>query len=218
MPAWNNQSRPISSYLGGFWIWNQTVVPESHTNVIKLLNHEHSNEHWFGVGMNLLCSIVIIVWCNDYLAEPCTFNYLKYNLNFFRVSLTTDGWSSINRDPYMSLTAHFINSDWVLTTRCLKTQYYPDSHTAENVSQFIQDGLHEYGLRFGNVASISTDNAANMIAAIRLTSMFQFQMMEKLHQISTLSLFGICSSISITIIIYPLHCYVHVASIMMALF
>ena len=24
----------------------------------------------------------------------------------------------------------------------LKAQYYPDSHTAENVSHFIQDGLH----------------------------------------------------------------------------
>lgn len=90
-----------------------------------------------------------------------------YFLN--RISLTTDGWSSISQDPYMSLTAHYINQDWELVTRCLKTEYHPESHTAENVADFIKDSLGEYGLRYGNVVTVTTDNAANMIAAVRNT-------------------------------------------------
>lgn len=69
----------------------------------------------------------------------------------------------------MSLTAHFIDEDWKLTTRCLKTEYYPESHTAVNVSEFLKAGLQEYGMRLGNVTAVTTDNAANMIAAVRLT-------------------------------------------------
>ena len=54
-------------------------------------------------------------------------------------------------------------------TRCLKTEYHPESHTGENVARFIRAGLHDYGLRLGNVPAVTTDNAANMIAAVRLT-------------------------------------------------
>jgi hypothetical protein len=67
----------------------------------------------------------------------------------------------------MSLTAHFITDDWVLVTRCLATQYYPDRHTAVNISDFIKDGLSEYGMRIGNVVTVTTDSAANMVAAAR---------------------------------------------------
>lgn len=67
----------------------------------------------------------------------------------------------------MSLTAHFIDDDWILRTKCLKTQYHPESHTAENLAEFIKCGMHEYGLRLGNIVTVTTDSAANMIAAAR---------------------------------------------------
>lgn len=69
----------------------------------------------------------------------------------------------------MSLTGHYIDDEWNLTTRCLKTEYYPESHTAVNVLEFLKAGLQEYGMRLGNVAAVTTDNAANMCAAVRLT-------------------------------------------------
>ena len=97
-------------------------------------------------------------------------------MNGVKLSLATDGQSSTNRDPfYLNLTANFINSDWALTAPFLKTQYYPDSHSAENVSRFIQYGLHEYTLTLGNVASARTDKVANMVADIWLTSLFHLQ-------------------------------------------
>ena len=90
------------------------------------------------------------------------------DFNFFsRVSLTTDGWSSVAGDPYLSLTAHYIDENWKLQMKCLKTEYHPESHTAINVANFIRGAIDDYGLRLGNIVSITTDNAANMVAAIR---------------------------------------------------
>ena len=67
----------------------------------------------------------------------------------------------------MSLTAHFIEEDWNLTTKCLATQYSPERHTAMNISDFIKESLKEYGMRLGNVVTLTSDSAANMVAAAR---------------------------------------------------
>lgn len=93
---------------------------------------------------------------------------LKQELKSIRyVSLTTDGWSSTCRDPYLSLTAHFINSDWTLQTKCLHTMYCPDSHTGENIANFVRSAVSEYGLSVDSVMSVTTDGAANMVSACR---------------------------------------------------
>ena len=42
------------------------------------------------------------------------------SVSFF--SSTTDLWSSIGMKPYISFTVHFIDSQWVLQSRCLQTQ------------------------------------------------------------------------------------------------
>lgn len=70
----------------------------------------------------------------------------------------------------MSLTAHYIDGEWSLRTACLKTQYHPESHTAENISNFLLESIAEYGLRRVDIASITTDSAANMVAAAREAS------------------------------------------------
>lgn len=67
----------------------------------------------------------------------------------------------------MSLTGHYIDTDWNLVSRCLKTQYHPESHNAINLATFFKEVLDEYGLKSGYVVSLTTDSAANMIAAAR---------------------------------------------------
>ena len=81
------------------------------------------------------------------------------------LSLTSDGWSSLNRDPYMSLTAHYIDTSWKLHTKCLATSYLPESHTADIIANFLIETLDEYSIDRGKVVSITTDSAANMVAA-----------------------------------------------------
>lgn len=81
------------------------------------------------------------------------------------ISITTDGWTSAAKDPYLSLTAHYITKDWELRANCLSTMFTPESHTAENIQHFIRDGLNEFGLTTDRVIAASTDSAANMVKA-----------------------------------------------------
>ena len=48
------------------------------------------------------------------------------NLKFY--SATTDMWSSINGDPYMSYTIHYITEEWELQSTALGTLYFPEDH------------------------------------------------------------------------------------------
>ena len=81
------------------------------------------------------------------------------------IALTMDGWTSLARDSYVSLTSHFIDHEWRLKTQCLTTAYLPESHTGQNLANFVKDGLAEYGFTIGRVTTMTTDNGTNMISA-----------------------------------------------------
>ncbi|KAJ8266447.1 hypothetical protein GJAV_G00130530 [Gymnothorax javanicus] len=42
---------------------------------------------------------------------------------------TTDLWSSRTTEPHMSLTVHFIATDFTMKSKCLQTVFFPDDHT-----------------------------------------------------------------------------------------
>ncbi|XP_062292961.1 E3 SUMO-protein ligase ZBED1-like [Scomber scombrus] len=83
------------------------------------------------------------------------------------VALTTDMWSSINMSPYMSITAHYVSKDWTLKSKCLETAFAPESHTAAVLAEALQDGLQAWGVGEEKVACITSDNGANIVAAVR---------------------------------------------------
>lgn len=93
--------------------------------------------------------------------------------NISHMSCTMDGWSSACREPYVSITAHYIDSDWILNCKCLHTMYTPETHTAENLATFVREGLKEYGTDMGKVSSFTTDNARNMISACQKLSVLR---------------------------------------------
>ena len=82
-------------------------------------------------------------------------------------SLTTDMWSSRRMTPYMSLTFHYIDSEWTLIAKCLQCSFLPEDHTADNIQDALQEALHEWGLKEENVVCITTDSGANIKAAAR---------------------------------------------------
>ena len=59
-------------------------------------------------------------------------------------SATTDMWSSIGLKPYMSYTIHFIDNDWTIQNRCLQAQFFPESHTGENITEAMQSTLDSW--------------------------------------------------------------------------
>ncbi|KAJ8346462.1 hypothetical protein SKAU_G00278630 [Synaphobranchus kaupii] len=81
--------------------------------------------------------------------------------------LTTDMWSSVNMTPYMSVTIHYLTSDWSLKACCLETVYMPDNHTADNLAEGLRSTLINWSLDETKLSCITTDNGANIVAAVR---------------------------------------------------
>ncbi|KAM3872332.1 beta-1,4 N-acetylgalactosaminyltransferase 1-like [Diretmus argenteus] len=76
-------------------------------------------------------------------------------------------WSSINMSPYMSITAHYVSKDWTLKSKCLETAFAPESHTAAVLAEALQDGSQAWGVEEEKVTCVTTDNGANIVAAVR---------------------------------------------------
>jgi hypothetical protein len=78
-----------------------------------------------------------------------------------KISFTFDAWTSAPGDPYLSLTAHFIDAPadhpdaWELKTEQLLFQEIQGRHTGKNMADILGRALERYDLR-GKVSFILT--------------------------------------------------------------
>ncbi|XP_063762122.1 E3 SUMO-protein ligase ZBED1-like [Eleginops maclovinus] len=86
-----------------------------------------------------------------------------------KLSLTTDAWTSLATEAYLGVTCHFINENWELTSFSLTTMPLEERHTAENIASWVEmvADKFDFSLR-DNVLAIVHDNAANVVAALRI--------------------------------------------------
>ncbi|CAG9840430.1 unnamed protein product [Diabrotica balteata] len=88
------------------------------------------------------------------------------------VCLTTDGWTSINNQSFISITVHFIDDDngkQIIKSYLLGCIPFDERHTTENVSDQLKIQADEWGIS-NKIACVISDNAANITAAIKATS------------------------------------------------
>ena len=90
------------------------------------------------------------------------------------VACTTDGWTSIVTQSYITLSCHFIDKDWNMRSMCLQTRHHPESHTAENIKDMLIEAFHEWKIDQKCITGV-VDNARNMVNA--------WQLMEKQHML-----------------------------------
>lgn len=83
------------------------------------------------------------------------------------VCLTTDGWTSINNESFIAVTAHFFNDSFELCSVLLRCSEFYERHTAEKVSEHLLKTAKDWDIS-NKISAIVTDNAANMTAAVRL--------------------------------------------------
>ncbi|XP_024023525.1 zinc finger BED domain-containing protein RICESLEEPER 2 isoform X1 [Morus notabilis] len=76
-----------------------------------------------------------------------------------RICLTSDLWTSIVADGYLSLTAHFIDKDWVLQKRILNFCFMPSPHTGIALSEKFYALLCEWGIEY-KVFTLTLDNVS----------------------------------------------------------
>ncbi|XP_059216912.1 E3 SUMO-protein ligase ZBED1-like isoform X1 [Stomoxys calcitrans] len=82
------------------------------------------------------------------------------------VCLTTDGWTSRSHCSYLAVTAHYINNNTEMRAHLLSCVEFNERHTAENLAACIKELCIEFGI-LNKVSAVVTDNASNIVAAIR---------------------------------------------------
>ena len=86
------------------------------------------------------------------------------NGSFF--SLTTDIWSSLANDSYISITAHFLTG-FQRQNVTLSVSLFNDSHTADKIGVKFMELIEQWGLEEQKIWMVLRDNAANMKKAFR---------------------------------------------------
>ncbi|KAI2660035.1 E3 SUMO-protein ligase ZBED1 [Labeo rohita] len=80
------------------------------------------------------------------------------------VSFTTDIWTSLQMEAYLTVTSHFITGDWRLESFVLETKKIEDSHTADHIARELTEIICEWDIPSSKIVSVVHDNAANMVA------------------------------------------------------
>ena len=68
--------------------------------------------------------------------------------------LTLDLWTSTAHDPYLSVTIHFIDTEWCLKTFCLEISPLYDDHTGSNIKDAVIEILQNWNLPLEKVVVI----------------------------------------------------------------
>lgn len=91
---------------------------------------------------------------------------MKKEAHYF--SATTDLWSSCTSEPYLSLTVHYIDTEWNLQSHCLQANYMPEDHTGEQLQDALSTSFDEWNLDSRKLVAITTDNGSNIKLACQL--------------------------------------------------
>jgi len=83
-----------------------------------------------------------------------------------RYSLTADMWTSINKEAFLGLTLHYVDSNWCLCNFLLDIIPFTDRHTGVNIAQEILRVLNEFQIS-DKVIALTTDNESAMLVCGR---------------------------------------------------
>ena len=82
-----------------------------------------------------------------------------------KVAITSDGWTSLTQDHYITVTAHYVQQGQ-MRQKVLRTKAVYVAQTGPVVAEEISDILQEFGI-LEKVVAVTVDNAANMDVAIK---------------------------------------------------
>lgn len=80
------------------------------------------------------------------------------------VALTTDCWTSRSNDSYLTVTIHFLTTEWNHKSFVLDTSSTVERHTSENLAEALQQIISDWKLD-EKVTAVVHDNAANIVNA-----------------------------------------------------
>lgn len=81
------------------------------------------------------------------------------------VSCFSDCWSSLSQQSYITIGAHIIDAQWCPISFTLTTHELHEQHTAENLTQQLENTFNEWEID-KKVVAVVTDNAKNIVNAV----------------------------------------------------
>ncbi|KAK1900575.1 putative AC9 transposase [Dissostichus eleginoides] len=63
-----------------------------------------------------------------------------------KVSITTDGWTALTTESYVTITCHYIDSEWEMKSAVLQTRATPEQHMAENLAEGLRSATESWGI------------------------------------------------------------------------
>ncbi|CAJ0649713.1 9935_t:CDS:2, partial [Entrophospora sp. SA101] len=98
----------------------------------------------------------------DVVEDKCFVDLVSELDSCYRVSLTTDAWTSTTTNQgYLGITAHWIDDSWRMKKILLNFIPLNESHTGVYLANKILDTLEEFSL-CKKVLAMTTDNGSNM--------------------------------------------------------
>ena len=82
-------------------------------------------------------------------------------------AITTDMWKSRVKQSYCAITVHFA-AQFKMNSFLISVHEFPDSHTPVNISEEVTDVLSEWNMPVSEIVVATTDNGANITAAVEL--------------------------------------------------
>lgn len=93
-----------------------------------------------------------------------------------KISITFDSWTSEPGVPFLSVTAHYIDSpagkphEWELKTEQLAFTIINGNHSGSNIGRILIQTINNYGIRT-KVGWFTADNATNNDTAIQTVAL-----------------------------------------------
>jgi len=78
-----------------------------------------------------------------------------------RISLTADLWQYVATDGYLTVTAHFVDSEWILQKKIISFYHMPPPHNGVALADKVFTLIGEWGIE-NKLFSITLDNASAM--------------------------------------------------------
>jgi hypothetical protein len=82
------------------------------------------------------------------------------------VAITFDHWSSRNNDPFICITLHYVNQDFMLRKFTLAILHHPERHDAKNIAKLLDEIVEAIPPLMDCKIVATVDQAANMKAAL----------------------------------------------------
>ncbi len=82
--------------------------------------------------------------------------------------ITTDTWTSVATESYLTITVHYVSKDWFMRSHVLGIMLLEERHTGENLSKWMLKMAGKFKIDPSRIVAVVHDNASNIVCAMNL--------------------------------------------------